>query len=327
MKAIITTGYGSPEIYKLENVAKPTPKSNEILVRIHASSVTKADTMMRTGKPYIGRLYTGLSKPKHAIGGTGFAGVVEAIGADVTLFKEGDRVFGENLVSLGTYAEFVCVSENGIVAPMPEKISYKEAASICDGAITSLNFLTKVVNIKAGQKVLINGASGSLGTAAVQIAKYYGAEVTGVCSTVNKDFVWALGADKVIDYRKEDFTTNSNAYDIIYDTVGVRTFAECKAALTDNGAYISPVLSMPLLGDSIISSMFGSKKAKFAATGMLPEAEVKQLLQQVIKIIEAGKLDIIIDREYPLEQLAEAHTYIDKGHKRGNVVLRPMSAA
>lgn len=325
MKAIITTGYGSPDIFKIDNVIKPTAKPNEILVRIHSSSVTKADTMMRTGKPLIGRLMLGLTKPKNRIWGTGFAGFVDAVGSEVTRFKVGDKVFGENTDTMGTYAEFVAVSENGIVAHLPENLSFEEAAGMCDGGITSLNFLCNLGNLKAGQKVLINGASGSLGTAAVQIAKHFGAEVTGVCSTRNINLVKQLGADHVIDYTKYDFTSNTNTYDLIYDTVGKRSFAECCTALTEKGIYASPVLGMPLLGQMMVSSIIGTKRAKFSATGALPQKEIKRLLQLLIEIIEAGNLKGIIDREYPMEQLAEAHKYIDKGHKKGNVVLKPIA--
>ncbi len=325
MKAIITTAYGSPEVFKVDNVAKPLPKPNEILIKIHASSVTKADTMMRTGKPYIGRLMLGLRKPKNPIWGTGFAGVIESVGTEVTQFKTGDNVFGENIETMGTYAEYVTVSEDGIVTHLPENMSYDEAAGMCDGGITSLNFLLNLGKMKPGQKVLINGASGSLGTAAVQIAKHFGAIVTGVCSSKNSELAWELGCDEVIDYTKYDFTTNKNSYDLIYDTVGVRSFRECCGALTENGKYISPVLGMPLLGAMMMTSIFGKKKAKFSATGTLSTKETKRLLGILLEIIEAGNLKGVIDRSYPLEQIAEAHLYIDKGHKKGNVVLKAIA--
>lgn len=324
MKAMITTSYGSPEVFKVENVEKPVAKPNEILIRIHASSVTKADTMMRTGSPIIGRLFTGLSKPKHAIWGTGFAGVVEAIGSEVTQFKVGHQVFGESLDTMGTYAEYIAIPENGIVAHLPENLSFEEAAGMCDGGITSLNFLVNLGTIKAGQKVLINGASGSLGTAAIQIAKHFGAAVTGVCSSGNINMVKKLGADHVIEYTTEDFTSNKKKYDLIYDTVGARSFSECRPALTEHGVYLSPVLAMPLLGHMMVTSLFGKKKAKFSATGALPVQETKRLLDMLIEMIEAGKVRGILDRSYPLEQLAEAHKYVDMGHKKGNVVLNPI---
>jgi NADPH:quinone reductase-like Zn-dependent oxidoreductase len=327
MKAIITTAYGSADVLKVDQVEKPLAKANELLVRIYASSVTKADTMMRTGKPYIGRLMIGLSKPKHPIWGTGFAGVVESVGADVSHFKIGDKVFGENIESMGTYAEYVCIAEDGVVAKMPESLSFEEAAGMCDGGVTSLNFLSNLGKIKAGQKVLINGASGSLGTAAVQIAKHFGAEVTGVCSTKNIDLVKELGADHVIDYTKSDFTKNTAAYDLIYDTVGVRSFADCRNALTENGIYASPVLGMPLLSDMVLTSVFGKKKAKFSATGALPHKEIKRLMGQLIDMVEAGNLKAVVDKTYALEQVVEAHQYIETGRKMGNVVLTPTKAA
>lgn len=324
MKAIITTGYGSAEVFQLDNVATPSPKDNEILIKVHASSVTKADTMMRTGKPYIGRLFLGLTKPKHPIWGTGFAGVVEAVGAAVNKFKVGDQVFGENIDTMGAYAEYLTVPEEGIVAHLPENLNFEEAAGLCDGGITSLNFLCNLGNIQEGQKVLINGASGALGTAAVQIAKHFGAEVTGVCSTKNVDLVKELGADYVIDYTQEDFTHNTAAYDFIYDTVGVRAFADCRNALKEQGIYASPVLGMPLLMQMLVTAFVGNKQAKFSATGALPVEETKRLLGILLEIIEAGNLQVVIDRTYPLEQLAAAHTYVDKGHKKGNVVLKPV---
>lgn len=325
MKAIITTAYGTPDVFKVDQVSKPTAKPNEILIKIHASAVTKADTMMRTGKPYIGRLMIGLFKPKNPIWGTGFAGVVESVGEAVSRFKVGDKVFGENIESMGTYAEYVTVAEDGIVAHLPKNLSVEEAAGMCDGGLTSLNFLLNLGKIKAGQKVLINGASGSLGTAAVQIAKYFGAEVTAVCSAQNLKMVKELGADQLIDYNQEDFVSHANTYDLIYDTVGARSFAECSHALTESGQYVSPVLGMPLLCDMIFTSVLGKKKAKFSATGALPAKETKRLLGILLEIIESGNLKGIIDRTYPLEQLAEAHRYIEKGHKKGNVVVKPVA--
>src|SRR6056297_3344205 len=324
MKAMITTSYGSPDVVRLENVAKPVPHPNQVLIKIHASAVTKADAMMRTGKPFIGRLFTGLSKPKLPVWGTGFAGVVESVGSEVTQFKVGNQVFGESIETMGTYAEYVKIPESGIVTHLPENLSFEEAAGMCDGGITSLNFLVNLGNIKAGQKVLINGASGSLGTAAIQIAKHFGTEVTGVCSSGNINLVKKLGADHVIDYTREDFTSATSRYDLIYDTVGVRSFTECRPALTKHGFYLSPVLGMPLLGHMMVTSVFGKKKAKFSATGALPVEETRRLLDMLLDIIEAGNLRGVLDRTYPLEQLAEAHTYVDAGHKKGNVVLNPI---
>ena len=321
MKAVISTKYGGPEIFEIREVPQPTPKSNEILVKVHASSVSRADTMMRTGKPYIGRLMMGMSKPKHAIPGTGFAGEVVQVGNNAKRFKKGDRVFGENIETFGTNAEYVCVPEDGVVANLPKNMNYLEAAALCDGALTSMNFLKLIGNIKPGQKVLINGASGGLGSAAVQLAKHFGANVTGVCSSKNVEMVLGLGADTVIDYTKQDFTESFHTFDLIYDTVGTNSFSKSKKVLTKTGAYISPVLGLGVLRDMMCSSLFEKKKAKFSATGILPVPQLKELLAELIQVIEAGGLHTVIDRTYRIDEIKDAHTYIDQGHKRGCVVL------
>lgn len=320
MKAIVCTKYGSPDVLELQEVEKPTPKSNEVLVRVYASSVTAADCMMRKGTPFYGRLFLGLMKPNISITGTGFAGVIEAVGEEVKLFKEGDSVFGETGVGFSTNAEYVCLPEEGLLVTLPNNMTYEEAASICDGALTSWSFLKDIGKIQSGQSVLINGASGSLGSAAVQIAKYFGAKVTGVCSTTNLEMVKSLGADKVIDYTKEDFTKTDQTYDIIFDTVGKSSFSHCQGSLKAQGVYLSPVLSLPLLLQMMWTSN-RSKKAKFSATGLRPISELRVLLNELKEVIEAGKIKLVMDRSYPLEQTAKAHRYIDKGHKKGNVVI------
>jgi NADPH:quinone reductase-like Zn-dependent oxidoreductase len=321
MKAIVAKGYGAPDVLKLEKVAKPYPKENEVLVKVYAASATTADGMMRTGTPYIGRLFTGLRKPKHAIPGTGFAGVIEAVGENVTSFKPGDRVFGETTLGFSTNAEYFTIPESGVILPMPENLSYAEGTTFGDGHITSMNFLKNIARIKPGQKVLINGASGSLGTAAVQIAKYLGAEVTGICSTRNVGLVKSLGANHVIDYTKKDFTKINETYDIVFDTIGKSSYSKIKNILTSSGLYISPVLKFSLLLRMMWTSAFGKKKAKFAATGLLKDHELRALLAELIEIFKEGKLKTVIDRQYPLEKVAEAHTYIASGHKKGNVVI------
>lgn len=325
MKAIISTKYGSPEVLQMQEVEKPSPKNNELLIKIKASSVTAADSMMRRGTPYIGRLFLGLTKPNHPIPGTGLAGVVEAVGKDVKNYKVGDAIFGESLASLGAYAEYICLPEDGILFEKPDNLSFEEAAGVCDGAVTSINFLKELGQIKKGQKVLIIGASGSLGTAAVQLAKYFGAEVTGVCSHRNIELVKSLGADAAIDYTKTDFTQNGKTYDIIYDTVGKNSFSKCKNSLTSKGIYLSPVLDMGLLFRVLFTSASNGKKAGFSATGALPVPKLRELLNEVKTIIEAGKLKSIVDKRYTLSQVVEAHRYVDGGHKRGNVVLEMAS--
>ncbi len=321
MKAIVATAYGSPEVLKLKQVDKPQPKENEVLVKVMASSASTADAMIRTGKPYFGRLMLGLFKPKHSIPGTGFAGVVEAVGENVKTFKKGDRVFGETTFGFSTNAEFLIIPENGVILTMPESLNFAEATTFCDGHLTSMNFLKEIAQIKSGQKVLINGASGSLGTSAVQLAKYFGAEVTAVCSSRNVGLVKSLGADFVIDYTKKDFTKTERTYDFVYDTIGKSSYRKCKNILAESGAYLSPVLKFSLLLQMISTSLFGTKKAKFSATGMLKENELRALLVTLVEIVKEGRLKTVIDRQYPLEKVAEAHTYIDSGHKKGNVVI------
>lgn len=321
MNAIVATGYGSPEILKLQQVDKPEPKANEVLVRVITSAATTADTMMRTGKPYFARLFIGFNKPKRGIPGTGFSGIVEQIGGNVSKFNVGDRVFGETAFGFRANAEYLTISENGIILRMPENMDHSEAASFCDGHLTSYNFLNQIANLKVGDKVLINGASGSLGTSAVQIAKYLGAHVTAVCSGKNTGMVKSLGADVVIDYLQKDFTNGDASYDYVYDTVGKSSFTSCKKILKDQGTYLSPVLKFPLLIQMISTSLFGKQKAKFEATGANQEDKLRNMLSQVVEIYKAGNLKTVIDRQFPLEKLAEAHRYIDGGHKKGNVVI------
>lgn len=231
MNAIVATGYGSADVLKYKQVQKPKAKDNEILIKNHASTATTADSMMRTGKPYFGRLMIGLTKPKNPIPGTGFAGIVESVGEDVKIFNVGDRVFGETTLGFSANAEYLTVPEDGVILHMPEGLDFAEAATFSDGHLTSINFLQEIAKIKYDQKVLINGAAGSLGSAAVQLAKYYGAEVTAVCSTRNVGLVKSLGADYVIDYTKKDFTKANEKFDFVYDTVGKSSFSKCKNIL------------------------------------------------------------------------------------------------
>jgi len=253
--------------------------------------------------------------------GSDIAGEIEAIGRDVKQFKEGDQVFGIDGDGLGAYAEYVCRPEEGALAIKPANMTYEEAVAIPFGACTALHFLRVRGNIQSGQKVLINGASGSVGTYAVQIARYFGAEVTGVCSTTNLELVKSLGADKVIDYTKEDFTKTGQTYDIISDTVSKSSFSRCKGSLTQNGVYFSAVPGLTILLQVLWTSKIGSKKAKFSATGLRPISERLKFLKEVIELIEAGKIKTVIDRCYPWGQIAEAHRYVEKGHKKGNVVI------
>jgi len=321
MKAIVQTKYGSPDVLQLQEVAKPTPKDNEVLIRIHATTVTAAHTMMRKGVPYIGRLFIGLTRPKHAIPGTELAGEVEAVGKDVTRFNAGDQVFGATDIEGGCNAEYVCLPKDGVLALKPANLSHEEAATLLDGALTAMHFLQDKGHIQPGQRVLINGASGSVGTAAVQLAKHLGADVTGVCSTQNVELVKALGADRVIDYTQEDFTQNGQTYDIIFDAVGKRSFAQCKRALTPHGIYLTTVAGLPAMAQTVWTSLAGGKKARFAAAGLRATEEKIEDLAFLKELVEAGAMKPVIDRCYPLAQVAEAHRYVDTGRKRGNIAI------
>ena len=321
MKAIVAKAYGGPEVLSVAEIARPQIKDNEVLVKIYASAVTQADVMMRTGTPWFGRAFLGWRKPKAPVPGTAFAGKIVEVGKAVTRFKLGDDVFGETSIGFATHAQFVSVPEDGVVETIPMTMSYEDAAPVTDGALTSHNFLTRLVNIQPGQKVLINGAAGGLGTSAVQLAKHLGAEVTAVASGRNAEFLRELGADHVIDYRREDFTQRRGAYDVIFDTVGKVPFSKAKRALKSDGVYLSPVLGLGLLFTMLWTGKFGRKKAKFSATGLLPHAELRVRLGEIKALIEDGALRTVIDRRYALDAVAEAHRYVESGHKRGNVVL------
>jgi NADPH:quinone reductase-like Zn-dependent oxidoreductase len=314
MKAIIYTKFGPPEVLHLQEVERPSPKANEVLIKIYATTVVKEDPDMRASPGY-----NGLLKPRNPILGQELAGEVESIGKNVTRFKPGDQVFG--IDSFGAYAEYKCMPENGALAIKPANLSYEDAASLPNGALTALPFLRDKGNIRSEQTVLIYGASGSVGSVAVQMAKYYGAMVTGVCSTTNLEWVKSLGVDQVIDYTKEDFTENGKTYDIIFDTIGKSSFSECKGSLTDEGIYLATVPTPVIMLQALWTAKSGSKKVKFAATGLRPSSEKIKDLVFLSELIEAGKIIPVIDRCYPLEQIAEAHQYVETGHKKGNVVI------
>lgn len=320
MKAIVYTKYGPPDVLQLKEVEKPVPGENEVLIKVHAATVTPADIAFRKGDPFISRFFTGLLKPKFTPGDE-LAGEIEAVGKNVKRFKKGDMVFGSGSTTFGAHAEYICLPEEAALGIMPANADYGEAVAVCYAGLTVLPFLRDKASIKSGQKVLINGASGSIGTLAVQLARYYGAEVTGVCSTANLELVRSLGAERVIDYTKEDFTKTSQTYDIIFDVVAKSSFSRCKNVLKPDGIYLTTFPSLGIMIQSIWTSKFSRKKAMFEATGLRPALEKSKDLFFLKELTEAGKLKPVLDRRYPLEQIAEAHMYVEDGHKKGNVII------
>jgi NADPH:quinone reductase-like Zn-dependent oxidoreductase len=317
MKAIIRTRYGSPDVLQLADVEKPTPKDNEVLIKIHAATVTPSDCAFRKGEPFIVKLIYGLGKPRLAAQGVELAGEIEAMGQAVRLFKPGDQVFGMS-PKFGAHAEYVCLPESGVLAIKPVNVTYAEAAGICDGATTALTFLRDKAHVRPGQKVLVNGASGSVGAYAVQLAKCFGAEVTGVCSSANVQMVKSLGADQLIDYTRADFTRSGQLYDVIFDAVGKSSFPKCKDALTPKGIYLSTVPTLGIVWHMLWTSVLGGKKAVFATAGL---EQSKDNLDYLRQLVESGAIKPVIDRRYPLEQAPEAHRYVDTGRKKGSVII------
>jgi NADPH:quinone reductase-like Zn-dependent oxidoreductase len=317
MKAIVYEKYGGPEVLHLKEVPAPEPKDNEVLVRVHSTSVSSGDVRLRKADPFAVRLLFGLFRPKKlSILGMVFAGQIEKVGKQVQHFKEGDQVYGTTSMRFGTYAAFVSLPETGVIALKPAQLSYEEAASLPFGALTALHFLRKA-NITRGQNILIYGSSGAVGTAAVQLAKYFGARVTAVCSTGNVAMVKALGADIVIDYSKQDFSKSSEKYDVLFDAVGKSPFAGSVHSLTSTGTYLRVVhMSPTAIARGIWMKMTSAKKL-FAGT-MKENQDALLFLNQ---LVEAGSFVPVIDRVYELGQIAEAHGYVEQGHKKGNVVI------
>ncbi|MFF0827890.1 NAD(P)-dependent alcohol dehydrogenase [Brevibacillus sp. NPDC003359] len=317
MKAIVYEQYGPPNVLQLRDVAKPVPKDDELLIKVYAATAAAGDWRLRKADPFLARLFNGLWKPKKIkILGFELAGVVESTGSGVSQFKPGDAVYAACGNGFGAYAEYKCLPENGCIAPKPANMTFEEAAAVPVGAYTALQFLRKG-NIQPGRRVLVYGASGSVGTYAVQLAKHFGAEVTGVCSTSNVELVKSLGADRIIDYTKENFEDDNTVYDIIFDTVGKSPFQACVERLSPNGFYLRAVHFSPLpIIRGIWTNMTSGKKVMGGTA-----KENAEDLRYVKELIEAGKLRSIIDRIYPLEQAAEAHSYVELGHKKGNVVL------
>jgi NADPH:quinone reductase-like Zn-dependent oxidoreductase len=322
MKAIVYERYGPPDVLELKEVGKPTPRNNEVLIRIHATTVTAGDVNARgfsfvpPGFGLLARVMFGLRKPKKNILGTELAGEIESVGKDVSKFQVGDQVFALDGFGMGCYAEYRCMPEDGAVALKPPNLTYEEAAALSFGGTTALGFFRRG-KLQSGESVLVNGASGGVGTAAVQLAKHFGAEVTGVCSTPNVELVRSLGAHHVIDYTQEDFTQGDETYDLILDTVvGKTSFARCRNSLKPGGRYLAVAGGMPAMVQMLWTSLIGNKKV--IAVGAAERAEDLRFLAE---LAQAGKFRPVIDRRYPFEQMVEAHRYVDTGRKKGNVVI------
>ncbi len=318
MKAALHTHYGPPEVLRIQELETPVPKDNEVLIRVKASTVNRTDCALLTATPFIMRFFSGMRKPSKSIPGTDFAGKIEAVGKNVSTFSVGERVFGFDDLGLCSKAQYMVFPADKAIAVIPDQFSYEEAAASLEGVHYAYNFIHKIP-LKPGQKVLVNGASGGIGSAAVQLLKYFGAEVTAVCATQHTARVKALGASEVIDYTKEDFTKSREKYHFILDAVGKNSFAKCKPLLEPGGIYLSselgPWVQNPLL--AIVTPLLSSKKVVFP----IP-SDCRRSVLLIQKIIKEGKFQAVIDREYPLEEIAEAYRYVLKGEKTGNVVIK-----
>jgi NADPH:quinone reductase-like Zn-dependent oxidoreductase len=319
MKAIVSKRYGTPDILQLEDVPQPVPGDGDMLIRVRAAVVTPSDGAFRSGKPAFARLFSGLFRPRLTILGSLFAGDVVAVGSAVQRFAVGDRVIGETL-NFGAHAEYIRVAEDNAITLTPASISHESAVAIYDGAMTALPFLRDTAALKPGQRILVNGASGSVGTAAVQLAKHFGADVTAVCSGPNADLVRSLGADSIIDYTMEDFTS-TGPYDVIFDTVSTSSFARSKRALAPKGIYLATVPSLGILVQMLLTSRSKGKRAAISFTGLRATPLRTRDMMVISELAESGVIVPVIDRRYALEQTADAHRYVDTGRKRGNVVI------
>jgi NADPH:quinone reductase-like Zn-dependent oxidoreductase len=315
VRAVVHDRYGPPEVLRLEEVERPVPEEDEVLVRIHATTVTRTDCGLRSAEYFISRFVTGLLRPKRRILGTELAGVVEAVGAAVTEFEVGDEVFG--VTGSGTHAEYVCVRESGALAHKPASMTFEQAAAVCDGAALALACL-RAADVRKGTSILVYGASGSVGTAGVQLAKHFGAHVTAVCNTKNVELVRSLGADEVVDYLQEDFTKNGETYDVVFDAVGKHSFRRSRRSLKPGGTFVETDLGfmwhVPLL--ALLTRWTGGKKVRLGITKYR-----KEDVLLLAELVEAGEYQAVIDRSYPLEDVVEATRYVETGQKTGNVVL------
>jgi NADPH:quinone reductase-like Zn-dependent oxidoreductase len=323
MRAIVCRGYGPPDVLEIKEIPKPSPADDEVLIRVRATTVTSGDWRVRSlivpaGFGLMSRLALGLFRPRQPILGTELSGDVEAVGKNVTTFAVGDPVFAFPGLKMGAYVEYKCMPQNGMVARKPARLSYEEAAALSFGGTTALDFFRRG-NLRAGDKVLVNGASGAVGTAAVQLARQAGAEVTGVCGPDNLELVRSLGAHDVIDYRKQDFTKDGRTYDIIVDTAGTAPFSRCKDSLKEGGRLLVVLGSLGAALGGPLVSLTSSKRVVAGTVAENPED-----LRKLAELAEAGAFNPVIDRTYSFEQMVEAHTYVDAGHKKGNVVVGVM---
>ncbi len=318
MRAVVYRQFGSPDVLEHTEVDDPTPRAHEVRIRVRATTVTTAECGMRRGEPLWGRVLIGFTGPRkrYRILGTELAGEVDAVGERVTRFAKGDKVFGFAGFNIGANAEYICLPETASLAIKPRNKTFEESAAAVDGASTALYFLRDKAGIREGHRVLVIGASGSIGTYAVQLAKHFGAHVTGVCSAANLELVTSLGADAVVDYTKEDFRSDAQTYDIVFDTVGKSSFSACKGSLRPGGIYLPTVFSLENLLQGLWTPVVGSKKV---IGGM--SVEKNEALVFLRELIEADRLQIVIDRSYALDGIVDAHRYVDRGHKRGNVVI------
>jgi NADPH:quinone reductase-like Zn-dependent oxidoreductase len=318
VKAAVHTRYGPPEVVRISDVEEPTARDNEVLVKVHAATVNRTDCAYRAARPFIiMRFLTGLVRPRVTVLGNEFAGVVEAVGSDVTSFDVGERVFGYNEGPFGAHAEYMAIPEDGSIATMPANLTFEEAAPSTEGSHYALSFIRKA-RIQAGQDVLVNGATGAIGSAAVQLVKHLGANVTAVCDTNNVELVRGLGAGRVIDYTAEDFTTDEQTYDVVLDAVGKSSFGRCRRLLKQGGVYLSselgPFSQNPIM--ALVTPLLGGKKVMFP----IPKHD-QGMVRHLKELIESGEFKPVIDRQYPLDQIVEAYRYVETGRKIGNVVI------
>ncbi len=321
MKASICPKYGTPDIIVMKDIAKPTPKENEILVKIEYALVSPSDCAFRTGKPWIARLFSGLFKPRVSVHGEMYAGVIEELGSNVEDFNVGDRVYGSNGMKLGSYAEYSCVKDTTVIRKIPDKIESKHIITLLDGGITALPFLRDKGEIKQGQEVLVIGASGSVGSFGVLLAKHFQANVTGVCSTTNIELVKTLGCDDVIDYTMVDYTKLDKEYDIIFDAVGKSSFGDCKNILSKEGRYLRTVPVLSTMLKAVFKKKQKGKKDLFAATGLRKPHQKHQDLEFLEELLITENIKPLMDKEFSLEDNIKAQKYVEGGHKKGNVLI------